>query len=105
MLVSATVVAFQGSDMQVELVFDNDAGDPLVDIETAATSNWTASFEGNGFIVTGPLEQTAFNTVVLYMGATGDAEGNVLNYAALPSDIGTQSGRMLAAFADRPISE
>jgi hypothetical protein len=103
-LLSATIVDYSESDAIVELVFDTTAADPLVGIESADYTKWTARIEGLQFVGSSPLESAAFNTVMLYLGNAGDAAGlNILNYAAGPSDIEDAQGRKLAAIDGYPI--
>lgn len=100
-LLSATVVDFSGSDAVVELVFDNTADDPLVNVEVAQGTNWTATIEDYAFGGNASLEQASFNTVTLFMGNQGlSSGGNRISYLASPADIVTASGRVLAAFSD-----
>jgi hypothetical protein len=100
-LVSATIVDFSGSDATVELVFDNTADDPLMNVDVAEGTNWTATIEDYLFGGNASLEQSAFNTVTLFMGNQGlSSGGNRISYLASPADIVTASGRVLAAFSD-----
>lgn len=104
-LLSATIVSYEGSDAIVELIFDATADDPIVDIESALGTNWTATIEDFLFGGNTPLEQTTYHTVTLYMGNAGDSAGtNRISYAATPADIVTASGRTLAAFSDRALT-
>ncbi|MFT3788145.1 MAG: hypothetical protein QM770_18575 [Tepidisphaeraceae bacterium] len=96
-LLSATLTSFEGSNASVELVFDTTPANPLAGVSGAVPTQWTATIQGLAF-QGWTIESVSFDRLSLYMGVTGDGAGeNVINYAADPSDIGDESGRMLGA--------
>ncbi len=91
-----TYAGMSGGNLVVEFRVDTTEEDPL-EVSGASPAKWTASYGGTAF--TGAMVQTlSFDELSITLSPGAASAGSEVRYAADPSDIGTASGRMLAAF-------
>src|SRR5687768_10280022 len=102
-VVAVTGLSVIGPEIEMNVVFNTTAADPLNDPSAADPTKWTARYQGQRYVgsLIGAVD---FETAYLQMTpSSAEAGPDVLSYANAPSDIADSLGRQLGAFAGLPI--
>jgi hypothetical protein len=102
-VVGVNDVSVIGPELEMNVVFNTTASEPLNDPSAADPTKWTARYQGQKYVgsLIGAVD---FETLYLQMTPAGAEAGpDVLSYANAPSDVADSLGRQLAAFAGRAI--
>ena len=96
-------VEYDGAYAAMTLYLDVADGHALLEPVDADPAKWSTRLGGT--IYTGTSVSLAADNAlrITFADFGGEAGPNVVSYAADPSDIGDDEGRMLAAFADVPL--
>jgi hypothetical protein len=98
-VVGVNAVSVIGPELEMNVVFNTTASDPMVDPTAADPTKWTARYQGQKYV--GSLIAGGdFDFLYLQLTPIGAEAGpDILNYANAPSDVSDSLGRFLAAFA------
>ena len=102
-VVGVTGLSVLGPEIEMTVVFNTTAEDPLNDPSAADPTKWTARYQGQRYVgsLIAPVDFEALFLLLSPVGA--EAGPDILNYANAPSDIADSLGRQLAAFAGFPL--
>ena len=89
--------------LQVNVIFNTTAENPIGDPSAADPAKWSARFGGQKYtgVLLAPVVEDRIFVLLDPVGA--EAGADVLSYANAPSDISDSLGRFLAAFSAFPL--